>query len=510
MSQRMRISLVLGLVLVLAGGVGEGSAAGKRDLVVLLSSQFSHLDPVELQTSDQGILMYLIYSYLYRLNKDAVPVSDLVESERIESDKVTWTLTLKRGVSFHDGTPVTAEAVKYTIDRMLDPERKAPQQVLYAPIKEVRVLNPHTVQLITKHPFPALRYNLAHSNGAIVSPTADRKLGRDFGRQPVGSGPYRFAEWVAGQRVVLRRNDGAPGAKPYWETITFKTVPDTVTRELQVEKGEADVALRASPQDAPRLGASKDVKLLIVEGTRNAFFQLNLTRPPTDDLRVRQALNYAVDKEAIIKVVMNGAAVLSRTVLEKPLLGSKPLGPYPYDPARARQLLKEAGAEGATIDIIVSQGHHIQDAPTGEAVANYLKAVGLKVNLRPIGDQPTYIDQMGRREHSAAFIAWSFGTFDPDQVLRRLFYGETAGKPWNFGAFQDGAVDALIVKASQTQELEARRAMYEEIQERIFAKVPWIFLHRINGISLLRADIENLHVLPGNEIHLFADARRAN
>jgi peptide/nickel transport system substrate-binding protein len=506
----VRIGVGLALAIVLATGLVAPADAGKRDLVVLLHSQFGHLDPSELQTSDQGMVMTLIYSYLFRLNKDAVPVPDLVESEKLDRDQVTWTFGLRKGVTFHDGTPVNAEAVKYTIERMLDPERKAPQAVLYAAIKEVRVLGEHTVQVITKYPFPALRYNFAHSNGVIVSPTADRKLGKDFGRKPVGSGPFKVAEWIAGQRLVLQRNDAAPGPKPYWDTITFKLVPDAVTRELQVEKGEADVALRISPQDAPRLANKKDVKLLVAEGARNAFLQLNLRKPPTDDVRVRQALNYAVDKEAIIKVVLNGAGVLSRTVLEKPLLGSKALGPYPFDPKKARQLLKEAGAEGATIDIISSQGQHIQDAATSEAVANYLRAVGLKVNLRPMGDQPAYIDQMRKGEHNAAFIAWSFGTFDPDQILRRLFYGETAGKPWNFGGFKDEAVDGLIDRAGRTLDVDARRALYEEIQEKIFAKVPWIFLHRLNGLSLVRADIENLNVIAGVEILQLADARRAN
>ena len=507
--RRMFVAALL-LAIVLGVSIGPACAAGRQDLTVLLSREFGHLDPVELQVSDQGILFHLIFSYLYRLNRDAVPVPDLVESEKIDRDNVTWTLTLRKGRTFHDGTPVNADAVKYTIDRMLDPERKAPQRVLFASIKEVKVRGEHTVQLITHVPFPALRYNLAHSNAVIVSPTADRTLGKEFGRKPVGSGPYRFVEWVAGQRIVLQRHDGAPAPRPYWETITFKPVPDTVTRELQVEKGEADVAVRVNPLDTSRLQANKAVRLLVAEGARNAFFQLNMARPPTDNLKVRQALNYAVDKDAIIKVVLNGAGLLSRTVLEKPLLGSKPFGPYPFDPKRARQLLKEAGADGATIDLVVSQGNHVQDAATGEAVANYLRAVGLKVNLKTIGDQPAYIELMGRREHNAAFIAWSPGTFDPDQVLRRLLWGENAGRPWNFGGFKDEAVDALIERAARTLDQDARKALYEEIQEKIYARVPWIFLHRLNGVSALRADIENLHVLPGVEILLLADARRAN
>ena len=509
---RRRIAAIVATVVMAAllAPMAPAGAAGKQDLVVLLSREFGQLDPVDLQASDQAILFHLIFSYLYRLNKDAVPVPDLVESEKIEKDNVTWTLTLKKGRTFHDGTPVNAEAVKYTIDRMVDPERKAPQRVLFAPIKEVRVRGDNVVQLVTQHPFPALRYNLAHSNAVILSPTADKKLGKDFGRNPVGSGPYRFVEWVAGQRIVLQRYDGAPAPKPYWDTITFKPVPDGVTRELQVEKGEADVAVRVNPLDTARLSQNKAVKLVVAEGARNAFLQLNMTRAPTDNLKVRQALNYAVDKEAIIKVVLNGAGSLSRTVLEKPLLGSKAIGPYPFDPKRARQLLKEAGAEGATIDIVTSQGNHVQDAATGEAVANYLKAVGLKTNLKVIGDQPAYVELMKKREHNAAFIAWSPGTFDPDQVLRRLLWGENAGNPWNFGAFKDPAVDALIDKAARTLEPDARKAQYEEIQDKIWAQVPWIFLHRLNGVSLMRADIDNLAVLPGVEILLLVDARRAN
>ena len=509
MSRRSTLLAAAALALAMVTSIGvESAAAGKRDLVVLLGREFSHLDPVELQVGDQGLLFHLIYSYLYRLNRDAVPVPDLVETEKIERDRVTWTLTLKKGRTFHDGTPVNAEAVKYTVERMLDPERKAPQAVLFAPIKEVKVVNEHTVQLITKHPFAPLRYNLAHSNAVIVSPTADKKLGKDFGRNPVGSGPYRLAEWVAGQKIALQRYDGYPNPKPYWETITFKPVPDPLTRELQVEKGEADVAVRTSPLDTARLQANKALQVLVSPGARNAFMQINMKKAPTDNLKVRQALNYAVDKEAIIKVVLNGAGQPSRTVLEQPLLGSKPIGPYPYDPKKARQLLKEANAEGATIDVITSQGNHVQDAATGEAVANYLKAVGLKVNLKVMGDLPAYLEQMKKREHSVAFVAWSPGTFDPDQVLRRILWGENAGKPWNFGGFKDEAVDALIEQAAQTLDVNERKALYGQIQEKIYAQVPWIFLHRLNSAAVARADIENLHVLPGVEILLFNDARR--
>ena len=302
--------------------------------MVLLSREFGHLDPVDLQASDQGILFHLIFSYLYRLNKDAVPVPDLVESERIEKDNMTWTLTLKKGRTFHDGTPVNADAVKYSIDRMVDPERKAPQRVLFAPIKEVRVRGEHVVQLVTQNPFPALRYNLAHSNAVILSPTADRKLGKDFGRNPVGSAPTASSSGSPASASCSSATTAGRG-RARTGRPSFSSRCPTRSPASCWSKGEADVAVRVNPLDTARLSANKAVRLLVAEGARNAFFQLNMTRPPTDNLKVRQALNYAVDKDAIIKVVLNGAGSPSRTVLEKPLLGSKAIGPYPYDPKEA-------------------------------------------------------------------------------------------------------------------------------------------------------------------------------
>jgi peptide/nickel transport system substrate-binding protein len=480
-----------------------------KDLIFLISAEFGHMDPVDTQSGEQSTAMYLVYNNLYKFDKTQTPRPDLVETEKVESDNVTWTLTLKKGYVFHDGTPVDAAAVKYTIDRMQEPERKAPQQALFAPIKEVKVVNDNTVQIITNGPFAALRNNLSHPNAAIISPTADKKLGKDFGRSPVGSGPYKLTEWTSGQQIVFKRNDAYPGTKPYWDTIVFKPVADAVTRELQVEKGEADIAVRVNPQDVPRLQSNNDVRVLIMDGTRNAFFQLNMRKAPTDNLKVRQALNYAVDKEGIIKVVLNGAGAPSRTVLEEPLFGAAPIGTFPYDPNKAKQLLQEAGAVGATLDVVAPQGRYIQDAQTAEVVANSLKAVGLNVNLKVMGDWPAYIETANKGEQHAAFLAWGGTTGDPDQVIRRILHGSLAGKPWNWGGYINAEADRLADQAAKTLDEAQRKDLYKQYQEKVVADVPWIFLHKLSGMSVIRGDVDNLNVLPGSEAHLLVDARRA-
>ncbi len=472
--------------------------ASAEPLTVLLPSEFAHLDPVEILSGDQTMVMYHVYCRLYTFNDRMEPVPDLLLHESLSPDNRTWTLKLRPGARFEDGTPVNAEAVKYTIERMR--RRGGSQRVLFQAISEVRTQGDDTVILTTEKPFPSLRNSLAHPNAGIVSPKADAELGDRYGVQPVSCGPYTFKEWTRGTRIVLDRNDAYYGRKAAFERITFQFVPDVTTRLLLVQRGQADIALRLGPIEAQQLKANSKVRLEKIEG-RNVFFQLNMALAPTTDVRVRRALNHAVDKNAIIDKVLLGAGSPARSVLEAMIWGHEAIGTYAYDPAKAKELLKEAGASGAKIVLYSPDNRYLLDSQVSQAVAGYLRAVGLDVDLKVIGDWAGYVDAIKKRTFNAFMLGWGGSTGDPDQVLRSLFHSSRAGSLWNLGAYANKDVDGLIEQGSATFDTSRRKAIYADVQKRLFDDAPWIFLYRVTSFTAVGERVKEFHTLEGPEFH---------
>jgi peptide/nickel transport system substrate-binding protein len=490
-----RISAAL---VVLACGLLPGPGRTRaEELRVLLPSEFATLDPVEILSGDQTMVMYHVYCRLYTFDDQMNPVPDLVAEEKLSPDQRTWTLRLKQGARFHDGTPVGAEVVKYTIERMR--QKGGSQKALFAPIKEIRVAAPDTVVLTTEQPFPSLRNSLAHPNAGLVSAKADAALGDKYGVQPVSCGPYVFQEWARGSRISVVRNDAFYGPRPEYDRITFQFVPDVSTRLFMMMRKEADLALRLGPAEAKQLEAAKG-KVVRVAG-RNIFYQLNYTLPPTGDLRVREAINYAVDKEAIIQRVLQGAGTPARSVLEAMTWGSIPVGTYKYDPERARALLKEAGLSNPKIVLLSPDNRYLLDSQTSQAVAGYLKAVGFDVDLRVIGDWAGYVDTLKKRAFNLFMLGWGSSTGDPDQVLQSLFSSQRAGQAWNYGAYANKEIDELTKEARSTFDEAKRKAIYADIQKRLFADAPWLFMYRGTTFTAVGEKVKTLHTLEGPEFH---------
>jgi len=338
---RTRLGLIFASVLVLAILVtGSPISAQPKVLVIAIPSEPSHIDPSD-SMGVQHDLNYHIYRKLYTFTPEMTPEPDLVASDRVSGDQKTWTLELKRGITFFDGTPVNAAAVKYSIDRMLEPGRKAPMAILFRPIKEARVKGEYTIELETTEPFASLKNNLAHPNAGIISPKADKELGARFGRAPVSAGPYMVEEWVSGDKITLTRFPGYQGSKPYYDKLVFRIVPAAETRLAMVERNEAQVAIRMPPTFVKVANANSDLQLIRLEGTRLFYFWFNLEKPPLNDLRVRRALNLAVDRAAIIKSVALGAASPARSVMEKLISYSCPVGELEFNPDQARKLRRE-------------------------------------------------------------------------------------------------------------------------------------------------------------------------
>jgi peptide/nickel transport system substrate-binding protein len=494
---RLRIaSLALVLALPL---LAPGSAAA-QSIRVLLPFEFPNLDPAEAQ-GEQSMVMYHVYCRLYSFDDKMNPVRDLVEKEEISADKKTWTLSLRGGVKFADGTPVDAEAVKYTIERML--KQKGSGRLLFTPITDIKVQGPSTVAITTKEPFPALRNNLASPNAGLISAKADSALGEKFGVQPVSCGPYKFTSWTRGSRIVLDRNEGYHGPKPDYAQLVIQFVPDVSTRLFMMMRKEADVGLRFGPIEAEQLKTGK-VKMVELNG-RTILYQLNYAKPPTGDKRVREAINYAVDKQAIIKNVLHGAGAPAMSVLSSDTWGGIPVGTYDYNPDKAKALLREAGVDRAKITLYSTDNRYFNDQLVAQAIAGYLRAVGFEVDVNLVGDFAGYVERVSKRDFNLYTLTWGSSTGDPDRVLEALFNSERAGQTWNFGAFVDKDIDRQIAEARSTIEDDKRKSIYADIQKKLFADAPWLFMYRSTSYIALSDRIKGMHILEGPEFPYFFD-----
>lgn len=285
----------------------------------------------------------LIYDNLFYQNPEGKLEPRLATHSEVSKDGLTYTIHLRKGVKFSDGTPFDAKALKLTLDRALDPKMRVPLRVLIAMIKEAKIVDDHTVQLELKHPFAPLVPTLSHTIFNPISPAAITKYGEGVRENPVGAGPYILKEWVKGDRIVMVRNDNYYGPKPSVAQLTFKIVPDDVTREAMFRAGQIDVCYKPLPSNVAALKADPKNRVDMPLGARTIFMGLNYKKGVTKDKLVRQAFNYAVDKKAIVKKILFDTAIPMEGPLSPIVFGyHKMAHQYEYNPEKAKELLKKA------------------------------------------------------------------------------------------------------------------------------------------------------------------------
>src|SRR5262252_6359883 len=254
------------------------------------------LDPQNTQSNPGEQVNRMMYDNLVRFSTKMQIEPALAESWTQSKDGLTWTFKLRKGVKFHDGTAFDAKAVKYFFDRVLGDEKPF-KASLYTPVvRSAEVVDPATIRVTLKQPFAAFLFTIAHSAGGIVSPAAHQKWGKDLALHPSGTGPFKFVEWVKGDHVTLERNDAYRAGAPSLDRIVVKTVREDQARVLLLESGGADVIVNIPTEEIPRL--KKDPRFVVESSVtaRALFIVMNVKKKPFDDVRVRQALNYAVNR----------------------------------------------------------------------------------------------------------------------------------------------------------------------------------------------------------------------
>lgn len=499
-----RVTVVLLAVLALAPPAG---AQISRDvLVVGMEAEPPGLDPGQALGLHTLRVTHQLFETLVTTPDDSTDVvPGLAESWTTSADGLAWTFKLRRGVRFHDGTPLDAAAVKFTFDRVIDPSHPHAKNGKWSfvvgylsSVKSVDAIDASTVRLNLKYPTSSLLALLALPNCAIVSPTSFAKNHADFNSRPVGSGRYRLETWDRGSRLVLRRNDDYWGAKGRPQTIVYRAIPDATARVTELLTGGVDVILPIAPDFIERLERNPQLSVHKKTGLTVWYVGFNVEKKPFTDKRVRQALNHAVNKEAIVRDILKGTGVPAIGPLLPGTWAADPgVRKYPYDPAAARRLLAEAGyPNGFEVEFWVPESGSGMQSPVemSTVIQSNLAAVGVKAPLKTF-EWGSYLGKI-RSDAPAMFaLSWFLKSEDPDLSLYPLFFSKNTPLP-NRSNYANPDVDQLLLQARQVADRTRRAELYRRAQQIIVDDAPWIFVDHELQVVATRANVKGFKLHP--------------
>ena len=441
------------------------------------------LNPQEHTTTLCQNLSDLIQDNLFYQNPDNKLEPRLATGYEVSKDGLTYTLHLRKGVKFSDGTPFNAKAVKLTFDRALDPKMKVPLRFAIAMINEVTIVDDYTIRINLKYPFAPFVPALSMTLCSPISPAAIEKYGEDVRQNPVGAGPYILKEWVKGDRIVMVRNESYYGRKPTVDKLTFKIIPEDATREAMLRTGQLDVCYKPLPSNLAALKAAPDITVEMPLDTRTIFMGLNYKKGVTKNKLVRQAFNYAVDKKAICNKILFDTAVPMDGPVSPILFGyHKMAHQYDYNPEKAKELLKKANFDfNQTVNMRTPQGRYLFDRQVSEAVQAYLQAIGVKAELRTY-DWPTYVagllKPIEESELEVFLLGWGPLILDADMGLYGQFHS-SVNPPKGLGAahYSNPEYDKLVEATRLEQNPKKRSELLKKASEMVWDDCPWIWLH---------------------------------
>jgi peptide/nickel transport system substrate-binding protein len=468
---------------VVASALDPARAQARRgEIVAGLSERMLTLDPANhYSISSTSVLRHVFDPLLDVTNEDKF-VPALAESWRAVNN-TTWRFTLRRGVKFHDGSPFNADSVLFTLKRVRD-NTKLIKSFVYQDLEDVQKEGEYGVTVTTKQPFGSLP---AHLTMLGMLPTSAATNEERFFQKPVGTGPFRFVGWTHGDHIVLSANPAywKPGI-PKVEKLTVRFIPELSTRVAALRSGELHVIDRVWPDMVQTLKTTPGVKVLATPAVEAQRWHFQLARDPVKDPRVRTAISLAIDRNVIIKELLLGYARPVVNPVPPGLIGHTNLGEKPYDPQRARQILKQAGYQNLTIDFVLMKDLYPKQLEIAQAVAAMLGEVGIKVNIRNL-EIATAREQRTAGNYDMFFSGWAHMPHDPDWYFGQWFTKAGAEK---MTRFSDPRVERLIGQG-RVPDPKVRQQRYEEIERILWDDEPEIWPYYTVAIYALSDKLRN-------------------
>jgi ABC-type transport system substrate-binding protein len=480
---------------------------GTLNIVMPFATQVDTNSVLQINLNEAGLYFH---DSLFDWGPDGKVKPMLVKQKLVSADGLTVTWKLQPDVTFHDGTPFNAAAVKWNLERKIQ-KRQSPYDLL--PFKTVEVVDELTARVKLDRPYPTLDAVLANRSFAMYSPSFAQKVGDDgLKTQQSGAGPFILTSFVPNEGLRLKKNPNYwQKGLPYLDEVYIRIVNDINTRATMLAAGDADVALRLSSPDIQRFRQAQGIRVLEGQGSQQYYIVMNTRRPGLSDKRVRQAFNYAVDKEGIVQNVYLGAARVAQAMYATPSLeGFSPAGAYPYDPDKAKRLLDEAGWKAGpggfrekdgkrlTVAIWTTKGSTPGDYEISELVQGMLKAVGVDCKLtllEPATFNPRVSVPPEKSEYDMVSMGFNAPTGNVDYVLNML-YSSKAFPPryYNRAYMANPDVDQLIEKANDARKREEQHALYAQIIKRVHEEAPLIQLVDLAQAAAIRDTVRGIYL----------------
>jgi peptide/nickel transport system substrate-binding protein len=502
----------------LAAALLLAPAAARADttLVISIAADPTGFDPEAVANNTSGFIMATVFDSLVRYKPGTTEVEPgLAQSWDISPDRLTYTFHLRTGITFHDGSKFNAAEYIRTLDRQLkkdDPNtiyKTGPvegyEDFTFGSVASYSAVDENTVQFKLKEPSAAFLNSLAMVWNGVVSYEAAAKYGKDFRNHPVGTGPFIFREWKSRDQIVLDANPNYWKGKPKLDRIVFKVYPDAQAALLALKRGETQIMGDVATQVIPALREDHDIVVLTQPGLAVNGMAMPNDTAPFNDKRVRQALNYAVDKEAINKALYGGLAVTMTSPLPEAQWGfDKSLKGYPYDLEKAKQLLSAAGVASLKVELLsynTPRGYNPAGADLAVALQGYLRKVGIEADIRKV-DMGAFLAQVRSGNYHGLFLTgWSGDNGDPDNFVGELW--GSYGMPVNDTShYKNPEVDKLMQQAAAEVDHAKRIQMYAQIQKMILDDAPWVF---VNSTLQVRAARKNVKGFQLNPTQMFFD-----
>jgi peptide/nickel transport system substrate-binding protein len=487
-------------------GSGDSPATGQAQpggsITVAVDGDAGSLDPTVDDTYAATLIQLQVFDTLLNVDNNGGYTPGLAVSWS-QPDRLTWVLKLRGGVKFHDGTPFDAEAVKWNLDTMRDPKGGSSWSSEYASIESVTARDPETVVIKLKRPDQAILSPMSEKPGMIRSPTAVEKLGKRFASNPVGTGPFEFAEWVRNDHVTLRKNPGYwRKGRPYLDEATFRPITDPTAKINDLISGRVDTVDYVPPEQIERVEGTSGLHTEIGPAPYNAvvYLAMRTDEPPFDDAKVRRAVDMAIDRKGIVESVVFGAGETARSVLASTSWGlTDGVAEIPYDPDGAKQLL---GGKKYTVEFLEPPSY----PQVAQVIEQNLAAIGITAKLRRM-DWGPLVDTYYKGDYQL-MLSDLLGNQRPDPLtpLANFYRGDGS---LNGTAFSNRDIDRLLDQAAAEEDRDTRAELFTQVQNIAQEQAPYAPIYHPKTVRSWEEEFQGLEIRADGLIRLVDVSRES-
>ncbi len=485
------------LLLLIAGCTPENRRPGY--IYYSIAADPSTLDPALITDVPGGSIAAKLFNGLVRIGPGLKVIPDIAQSWEVSRDRLVYTFHLRRGVRFSNGREVTAADFKYSFERVLSARTLSPNRWVFeavsgarefsegraGDVKGIKVADPYELVLRLDHPFSPFLNLLAMTAAYVVPP---------FSGRPAGTGPFVIERWVPNEEIVLKARPDYFGGAPKVKGIVYRVIPEELTSVVEFELGNLDVISVPAP-DYDRFKKDPKWSRLItsLDGIDTYYLGLNCSRPPFNDVRMRQAMNYAIDRKKMLETFMEGRGSLASGPVPPELRRWGPPPSYEYDPGKARRIIRQEGFSGVKVRFYITQQEDVADI--AGIIQEYLAKVGIRAELKQL-EWNTYREAIDSGEPDCFWLSWWADYADPEDFLYPLFDSANIGSAGNRTMYVNREADRLIELGRRATSAQSRDDYYERAEDLIARDAPWVFFWHRKEVTVRQPWVKNYVLYP--------------